>query len=96
MNAFRLLVTGACLALLTTPALAAPAVKKPSPQPAASAPVELVEDTDGLKVNWTTGRVSVSGIGVGGDRGPVGYRRTLSSRAALADAYRRLANSLDL
>lgn len=98
MNAIRLLVTGACLALIATPALAAPAVKKPSPLPtsAANAPVELVEDTEGLKVNWTTGRVSVSGIGVGGDRGPVGYRRTLSSRAALADAYRRLATSLDL
>lgn len=98
MNAFRLLVTGACLAVMTAPALAAPKVQKPAPLPASAsaAPVELIEETDGLKINWTTGRVSVSGIGVGGDRGPASYRRTLSSRAALADAYRRLAHSLDL
>jgi hypothetical protein len=74
-------------------------MRKPSPYPSAGdnvAPVELVEDVEGLKINWSTGRMTVSGIGVPGDRGNMAYRRALSSRAATADAYRRFAGALDM
>lgn len=89
----------AALVGAASPALAqSPAVNKPTPVPTlgASAPVELVEEAGALKINWTTGRLSVAGIGVGGDRGAMNYRRTLATRAATADAYRRLAQGLDV
>jgi hypothetical protein len=98
----RILAAIALVGALTVPAVAAPAVptlRKPSPYPSvagAQAPVELVEDVDGLKINWTTGRLTASGIGVPGDRGNMAYRRALSSRAATADAYRRFAGALDM
>lgn len=93
----------ALVASLVAPALAAPApapAKKPSPVPthhAAAAPVELVEELEGgARINWSAGRMSVSGVGTPGDRGAMSYRRTLSARAARADAYRRLAAALEL
>jgi hypothetical protein len=100
--ALRTLLAGALIGALTLPALAAPTtppMRKPSPYPSAGdnvAPVELVEDVEGLKINWSTGRMTVSGIGVPGDRGNMAYRRALSSRAATADAYRRFAGALDM
>ena len=93
----------ALVASLVAPAWAAPApapAKKPSPLPttaAAAAPVELVEELEGgARINWSAGRMSVSGIGTPGDRGAMSYRRTLAARAARADAYRRLAAALEL
>lgn len=100
--ALRSLLATALVGALTLPALAAPTtppMRKPSPYPAANdntAPVDLVEDVDGLKINWSTGRMTISGIGVPGDRGNMAYRRALSSRAATADAYRRFAGALDM
>jgi hypothetical protein len=97
--AYRLLLAGALATAAAVPAIAAPTVKKPAPYatPADSnGPVSLVEDTDGMKIDWTNGRLTISGIGVPGDRGPMQYRKALSSRAAIADAYRRLANGLEL
>lgn len=99
-----LLASIALLASLTAPGLAAPApavpAKKPTPFPStasAAAPVELVEDLDGGgKINWSSGRMSVSGVGTPGDRGAMSYRRTLAARAARADAYRRMAAALEL
>lgn len=106
MNAVRPLLALALVAVAALPALpaiaapAAPPVKKPTPIPSpggnASGPTELVEDTEGMKINWTTGRLTVAGIGVPGDRGSLSFKRTLSARAALADAYRRLASALDV
>jgi hypothetical protein len=55
-----------------------------------------VEDLEGAKLNWSDGRLAVSGIGTPGDRGPLAYRRKLGERAAVADAYRRLAATIDL
>lgn len=103
----RALMFGAVLAaaaMLPAPVVAAPspapAVKKPSPYPstpAANAPVELVEELEGgARINWSAGRMSVSGVGTPGDRGAMSYRRTLSARAARADAYRKLASALEL
>lgn len=100
-NPVRTLLAAVLFGTLALPAAAAPAppVTKPTPYPSANtttSPVELVEDVDGLKINWTTGRMTVSGVGVPGDRGNMNYRRALSSRAAVADAYRRFAGALEL
>jgi hypothetical protein len=98
----RTLLAAALVAgTLAMPAFAAPAppVTKPTPYPSTNttaSPVELVEDVEGLKINWTTGRMTISGVGVPGDRGNMTYRRALSSRAAVADAYRRFAGALEL
>jgi hypothetical protein len=83
------------------PAQSAAAVKKPSPYAAgadgASAPVAFIEDLEGgAKINWQEGRLSVSGVGTPGDRGPVSYRHKLAERSAIADAYHRLSSSLEL
>lgn len=94
----------ALVASLAWPAMAAPSpapAKKPSPAPtshsSAASPVELVEELEGgARINWSAGRMSVSGVGTPGDRGAMSYRRTLSQRAARADAYRRLAAALEL
>lgn len=96
-----LLATALVVGTLALPAFAAPAppVTKPTPYPSTNttaSPVELVEDVEGLKINWTTGRMTISGVGVPGDRGNMTYRRALSSRAAVADAYRRFAGALEL
>lgn len=96
-----LLAAALVVGTLALPAFAAPAppVTKPTPYPSTNttaAPVELVEDVEGLKINWTTGRMTISGVGVPGDRGNMSYRRALSSRAAVADAYRRFAGALEL
>ena len=102
MNPIRPLLAFALAAVAAAPAFAAPAappVKKPTPIPSvggANSPKELIEDTEGMKINWTTGRLTVAGIGVPGDRGSISFKRTLSARAALADAYRRLAGALDV
>lgn len=103
MNPIRPLLAVALAVAAAAPAFAAPAappVKKPTPIPSvgagANSPKELVEDTEGMKINWTTGRLTVAGIGVPGDRGSISFKRTLSARAALADAYRRLAGALDV
>lgn len=101
MNPIRPLLAVALTLAAAAPAFAAsaaPPVKKPTPIPSAgaSAPRELVEDAEGMKINWTTGRLTVAGIGVPGDRGSLSFKRTLSARAALADAYRRLAAALDV
>lgn len=101
MNPIRPLLAVALTLAAAAPAFAAsaaPPVKKPTPIPSAgaSAPRELVEDAEGMKINWTTGRLTVAGIGVPGDRGTLSFKRTLSARAALADAYRRLAAALDV
>ncbi|MDB5102123.1 MAG: hypothetical protein JWM80_6544 [Cyanobacteria bacterium RYN_339] len=104
-HVLRVLFAAALLTsvVLPGPAGAAPSpapIKKPSPFTAnsnsASAAVEFVEDLEGAKLNWSDGRLAVSGIGTPGDRGPVSYRRKLGERAAIADAYRRLAATLDL
>ncbi|MEB3221063.1 MAG: hypothetical protein VKS61_03200 [Candidatus Sericytochromatia bacterium] len=101
MAAFRFLAAAALLAVLLTPppAGAAPA-RKPTPAPSASvagALTELVEELEpGVRINWTTGRLTASGVGAPTDRGPAVYRRQLARRAALADAYRRLAAALEL
>ena len=96
----RTLLAGACVGALALPAMAAPPVVKPTPYPSAgsnaSAPVELVEETDGLTINWSTGRITITGIGVPGDRGAMSFRKALSSRSATADAYRRFSGALDL
>ena len=60
----------ALVASLAVPATAAPSpapAKKPSPAPAshssAAAPVELVEELEGgARINWSAGRMSVSGV----------------------------------
>lgn len=101
---YRALLATALLAGFALPApAAAPASKpvtKPSPYTAstsnASQAEQFVEDLDGAKLNWSDGRLAVSGIGTPGDRGPVSYRRKLGERAAVADAYRRLAATIDL
>lgn len=96
----RTLVAALAVVSLAQPVLAAPPVTKPTPYPSAGsnaqAPVELVEDVDGLKINWATGRMTINGQGVAGDRGNMAYRRALSSRAATADAYRRFASALEM
>jgi hypothetical protein len=83
------------------PAQSAGAVKKPSPYAAgsdgATATAPFIEDLEsGAKLNWQDGRLSVSGVGTPGDRGPVSYRRQLAERSAIADAYHRLSSSLEL
>jgi hypothetical protein len=101
MAAFRLLAAALAVALLAhQPASAAPPPKKPTPAPSAPAAgglTELVEELEpGVRINWTTGRLTASGVGSPTDRGPAVYRRQLARRAALADAYRRLAAALEL
>jgi hypothetical protein len=103
-HAYRALLAAALFACFAAPAPAAgPAstpVKKPSPYTAsagnASQAEAYVEDLEGAKLNWSDGRLAVSGIGTPGDRGPLAYRRKLGERAAVADAYRRLAATIDL
>jgi hypothetical protein len=58
--------------------------------PNVGAPVELVETTPDATINWSQGTLTVKGQGIPSDRGTLVYRRALSERAALADAYRRM------
>jgi hypothetical protein len=104
MAAARLIATSLSLFFLATGTAAlavesAPA-KQPTPYPSAwsgAPPVELVEELeDGVTINWTTGRLTVNGLGPPGDRGSTAYKRTLSARLARQDAYRRLAAALPL
>lgn len=100
----RLLLASALVLAFASPSPAATStsastLKKPSPYPSAAAmsgsPVDLIEELDGTRINWTTGRLTTSGVGTPGDRGAMAFRRTLSSRAARADAYRRMAGALE-
>ncbi|MEB3285259.1 MAG: hypothetical protein VKN33_08240 [Candidatus Sericytochromatia bacterium] len=104
MAGARLFATCLTLCLLSTSTAAwaadsAPA-KQPTPYPSAwsgEQPVELIETVEeGVTINWTTSHLLVSGVGAPGDRGSTAYKRTLSSRLAKQDAYRRLASAIPL
>lgn len=104
MAAARLFATCLSLCLLSAGSFAWAAdsvpAKQPTPYPSAwsgAPPVELVENLeDGVTINWTTNRLTVTGMGAPGDRGSTAYKRTLSSRLARQDAYRRMAAALPL
>lgn len=88
---FALIAT--LLAALAAPLPALAAAPSPGPKPSASPsapPGDLVENVDQATIDWTTGTLSVSGIGLPSDRGAIAFKRKLSIRAATADAYRRL------
>lgn len=93
----RLLAAAAIAFLVAAPAFAKPPAKPaPNTDGELSAPVPLVEASDGLRINWSTGVLDETGTGLPGDRGPISFREFESARAATADAYRRLAADIQL
>lgn len=104
MAAARLFATCLSLCLLSAGSFAWAADSVPAKQPApypspwsGETPQELVENLeDGVTINWSTNRLTVTGMGAPGDRGSTAYKRTLSARLARQDAYRRMAAVLPL
>ncbi|MEB3196205.1 MAG: hypothetical protein VKP62_03285 [Candidatus Sericytochromatia bacterium] len=98
LSASLVLAAGAARPVGAAPA-SVPA-KRPSPYPSplsGAVPQELVEELEeGARINWTTGQLTVSGLGVPVDRGAASFKRALSTRAARADAFRRLSAILEL
>jgi hypothetical protein len=61
--------------------------------PAAQA--DLLDDVSGGSINWTDGVITVTGTGIMPDTGSQAQKRMLGYRAAIADAYRKLAEAVD-
>lgn len=84
------------LGALLAPGFAGAAPAAPSPTPSASAPsADVVESSEQTTINWTSGTLSASGLGLPSHRGAIAFKRQLSVRAATADAYRRLAAAIE-
>ncbi|MBC7541817.1 MAG: hypothetical protein H7338_03720 [Candidatus Sericytochromatia bacterium] len=63
----------------------------PVSRSAGTATPGLTETIGTGMVNWTAGRISVSGMGVAPDRGHTAQQRLLARRAAIVDGYRQIA-----
>ncbi len=61
--------------------------------PAAQA--DLLDDVSGGSINWTDGVITVTGTGIMPETGSQAQKRMLGYRAAVADAYRKLAEAVD-
>lgn len=74
---------GAALSLALTLAISLPAR------------ADLVDEISGGAINWTEGLIEVTGTGVMPETGTLAQKRMLAYRAAIADAYRKLAEAVD-
>lgn len=74
---------GAALSLALTLAISLPAR------------ADLVDEVSGGAINWTEGLIEVTGTGVMPETGTLAQKRMLAYRAAIADAYRKLAEAVD-
>lgn len=97
----KLLATAA--ATVTAAVLALPAVAQgvatPSATPAASPSAQapgggLIESGEGLRIDWTRGTLSMTGLGFSPDRGSLSQRRAIAHQTALVDGARRLYEAL--
>lgn len=55
----------------------------------------FLDDVPGGSINWTDGLITVTGVGVQPETGSVAQKRMMAYRAAIADAYRKLAEAVD-
>lgn len=63
--------------------------------PALSGRAEVEETHSGVTVDWTDGLIEVTGLGVEPETGTRAQKRLMAERAALTDAYRKLAEATD-
>lgn len=55
----------------------------------------FLDDVPGGAINWTDGLVTVTGTGIMPETGTLAQKRMMGYRAAIADAYRKLAEAVD-
>ncbi len=55
----------------------------------------LVETGEGLRIDWTRGVLTMTGLGFSPDRGSLSQRRALAHQTALTDGTRRLYEALN-
>ena len=55
----------------------------------------FLDDVPGGAINWTDGMIEVTGMGVQPETGSLAQKRMMGYRAAIADAYRKLAEAVD-
>ncbi len=55
----------------------------------------FLDEVPGGTINWTDGLITVTGTGVMPETGSVAQKRMMGYRAAIADAYRKLAEAVD-
>jgi hypothetical protein len=55
----------------------------------------FLDDVPGGSINWTDGLVTVTGTGIMPENGSLAQKRMMGYRAAIADAYRKLAEAVD-
>lgn len=60
---------------------------------APAAHADLLDDVPGGTVNWTDGIIEVTGTGIMPETGSLAQKRLMGYRAAIADAYRKLAEA---
>lgn len=83
----------------------APAAASASVEASASAQAEpaavlgpegrLIETGDGLRIDWTRGMLTMTGIGFSPDRGTLSQRRALAHQTAVTDGARRLYEAVN-
>jgi hypothetical protein len=79
----------------TLPRLAAVAALALTLVVGSAARAELFDDVPGGTINWTDGVITVKGTGVMPEAGSLAQKRMMGYRAAIADAYRKLAEAVD-
>lgn len=55
----------------------------------------FIDEVPGGAINWTDGVIEVKGTGIMPETGSQAQKRMMGYRAAIADAYRRLAEAID-
>ncbi len=99
--AVTVLVATGILALPATAQAAPAAEASPSAQPDAAKTDTvkpdgaLVEASEGLRIDWTRGVLTMTGLGFSPDRGTLTQRRALARQTALADGTRRLYEAVN-
>lgn len=83
------MTSGTLPRLATAAALALMLVTSPA------ARAEFIDDVPGGQIDWTDGLVTVTGTGVMPETGSQAQKRMMGYRAAIADAYRKLAEAVD-
>ncbi|HEY9898481.1 MAG TPA: LPP20 family lipoprotein [Pantanalinema sp.] len=63
--------------------------------PALPGRAEVEQTAAGVTVDWTDGLIEVTGMGVEPESGTRAQKRLMAERAALTDAYRKLAEATD-